>query len=44
MYAIGVKDGTRPNACIVNTVMQISKATPADAPMGIKEFWCIFSR
>ena len=33
MYAIGVKDGTRPNACIVNTVMQISKATPADAPL-----------
>ena len=31
--AIGVKDGTRPNACIVNTVMQISKATPADAPL-----------
>ena len=27
MYAIGVKDGSRPNACIVNTVLQISKAT-----------------
>lgn len=33
MYAIGVKDAKRPNACIVNTVMQISKATPADAPL-----------
>ena len=33
MYAIGVKDGSRPNACIVNTVLQISKATPADAPL-----------
>ena len=33
MYAIGVKDGNRPNACIVNTVMQISKATPSDQPL-----------
>ena len=33
MYAIGVKDGNRPNACIVNTVMQISKATPLDQPL-----------
>ena len=33
MYAIGVKDGNKPNACIVNTVMQISKATPSDAPL-----------
>lgn len=33
MYAIGVKDGSRPNACIANTVMQISKATPSDAAL-----------
>lgn len=33
MYAIGVKDAKKPNACIVNTVMQITKATPADAPL-----------
>ena len=33
MYAIGVKDGKRPNACIVNTVMQISKATPSRAAL-----------
>lgn len=33
MYAIGVKDGKRPNACIVNTVMQISKATPSQAAL-----------
>ena len=33
MYAIGVKDGSRPNACIVNTVMQISKASPSSAPL-----------
>lgn len=30
IYAIGTKDAKRPNACIVNTVMQISKATPSD--------------
>ena len=33
MYAIGVKNGNKPNACIVNTVMQISKATPTDQPL-----------
>ena len=33
MYAIGVKEGTKPSACIVNTVMQISKATPSDSPL-----------
>lgn len=34
MYAIGVKDvKERPSACIVNTVMQISKATPSHAPL-----------
>lgn len=33
MYAIGVKDGKKSNACIVNTVMQISRAAPSDAPM-----------
>lgn len=33
MYAIGVKDGKRPNACIVNTAMQISKATPSQQPL-----------
>lgn len=33
MYAIGVKDGNKPNACIVNTVMQISKATPSEQPL-----------
>ena len=33
IYAIGTKDAKRPNACIVNTVMQISKATPSDAPL-----------
>lgn len=33
MYAIGVKDGEKPNACIVNTVMQISKATPSEQPL-----------
>ena len=33
MYAIGVKDGNKPNACIVNTVMQISKATPSTQPL-----------
>lgn len=26
MYAIGVKDGNKPSACIVNTVMQISNS------------------
>lgn len=29
MYAIGVKDGKKPSACIVNTAMQISNAKPA---------------
>lgn len=33
MYAIGVKNGTKTNACIVNSVMQISKATPSKAPL-----------
>lgn len=33
MYAIGVKEGTKPSACIVNTVMQISKATPSDSTL-----------
>ncbi len=33
MYAIGVKDEKKPSACIVNTVMQISKATPSASPM-----------
>lgn len=33
MYAIGVKDAKKPSACIVNTVMQITKATPADNPL-----------
>ena len=33
MYAIGVKDAKKPNACIVNTVMQISKASPSAAPL-----------
>ncbi len=33
MYAIGVKDGKRPSACIVNTVMQVTRATPAASPM-----------
>lgn len=28
MYAIGVEDGGRPSACIVNTVMQITGAAP----------------
>lgn len=33
VYAVGVKDGEKTNACIVNSVMQISKATPSTAPM-----------
>lgn len=33
MYAIGVKDGDKVNACIVNSVMQLTKATPASAPL-----------
>lgn len=28
MYAIGVKDGNKPSACIVNTAMQISNSKP----------------
>ncbi|MEG1426872.1 MAG: flavin reductase, partial [Oscillospiraceae bacterium] len=28
MYAIGVKDGEKPSACIINSVTQISKANP----------------
>ncbi len=33
MYAIGVKDGKRPSACIASAVMQISRATPAETPL-----------
>lgn len=33
MYAIGVKDGEKTNACIVNSVMQISRATPSTVPL-----------
>lgn len=33
MYAIGVKDAKKTNACIVNSVMQISKATPSNSPL-----------
>lgn len=33
MYAIGVKDAKKTNACIVNSVMQISKATPSNPPL-----------
>ncbi len=33
MYAIGVRDGKRPSACIVNTVMQITRATPSNSPL-----------
>ncbi len=33
MYAIGVKDLKKPNACIVNSVMQISKATATVSPL-----------
>ena len=32
MYAIGVKDAKKPSACIVNTVMQITKATRPTTP------------
>ena len=33
MYAIGVKDERGPSACIVNTVMQITKTSPSAAPL-----------
>lgn len=33
MYAIGVQDGQKTNACIVTSVMQITKATPSAAPL-----------
>lgn len=33
LYAIGVQDGTRTNACIVSSLMQITKATPSAAPL-----------
>ncbi len=33
MYAIGVQDGTRTNACIVNTVMQVTRAAPSVPPL-----------
>lgn len=33
MYAIGVKDGKRPSACIANTVMQITGAAPSVPPL-----------
>jgi len=32
LCALGVKDGKRQNACIVNSVMQVSKATSSVAP------------
>lgn len=33
MYAIGVKGENGPSACIVNTVMQITKTSPSAAPL-----------
>ncbi len=33
MYAIGVKDQHGPNACIVNTVMQVTKTSPSAPPL-----------
>lgn len=33
MYAIGVKDAKKTNACIVTSVMEISKATPSSSPL-----------
>ncbi len=33
MYAIGVKDAKKPSACIVNSVMQISRAAPSIPPL-----------
>lgn len=33
MYAIGVKDQRGPSACIVNTVMQVTKTSPASPPL-----------
>lgn len=33
MYAIGVKDQRGPSACIVNTVMQVTKTSPAAPPL-----------
>lgn len=33
VYALGVKDGGRPSACIVTSVMQITPAMPAAAPL-----------
>lgn len=33
LYALGVQDGTRTNACIVSSLMQITKATPSAAPL-----------
>lgn len=33
MYAIGVMDLKKPNACIVNSVMQISRATETISPL-----------
>lgn len=33
MYAIGVKGKSGPNACIVNTVMQVTKTSPANPPL-----------
>ena len=33
MYAIGVKGQRGPNACIVNTVMQVTKTSPSAPPL-----------
>lgn len=33
MYAIGVKDKNGPSACIVNTVMQVTKTSPGAPPL-----------
>ncbi len=33
MYAIGVKGKNGPSACIVNTVMQVTKTSPSAAPL-----------
>lgn len=33
VYAIGVQDGVKTNACIVSSLMQITKATPSASPL-----------
>ena len=33
MYAIGVKGKNGPSACIVNTVMQVTKTSPGAPPL-----------